>query len=81
MAIIFQKSKKFKLRQSVRFLCTIKWGCFWMESLAIESNEDIAIISRRRVMLELYLLLGILPIILADLGYLRLLASTPDIAV
>ena len=52
-----------------------------MESLAIESNEDIAIISRRRVMLELYLLLGILPIILADLGYLRLLASTPDIAV
>ena len=52
-----------------------------MWTLEIKTNEDIAFISRRRVMLELYLLLGILPIILADLGYLRLLASTPDIAV
>ena len=51
-----------------------------MVPLAIESNEDIAIISRRRVMLELYVLLGILPIILAALGYLRLLTSTPNIA-
>lgn len=81
MAIIFQKSKKFKLRQSVRFLCTIKWGWFWMVSLAIEANEDIAIISRRRVMLELNISMEIQSIMSAARRYLRLLASTPDISV
>ena len=63
---------------SLAFSCR---GWFWICALKIEANEDIAIISRRRVMLELYVLLEILPIILADLGYLRLLASTPDISV
>ena len=52
-----------------------------MWTLKVEANEDIAIISRRRVMLELYISMEIQSIILAALRYLRLLASTPDIAV
>ena len=52
-----------------------------MWTLEIKTNEDIAIISRRRVMLELYVSMEIQSIILAALRYLRLLASTPDIAV
>ena len=52
-----------------------------MVSLAIEANEDIAIISRRRVMLELNISMEIQSIMLAARRYLRLLASTPDISV
>ena len=52
-----------------------------MWTLETEVNEDIAIISRRRVMLELNISMEIQSIMLAARRYLRLLASTPDIAV
>lgn len=63
---------------SLAFSCR---GWFWICALKIEANEDIAIISRRRVMLELNISMEIQSIMLAARRYLRLLASTPDISV
>ena len=80
MANTFQNLQKRNIKESVHFLCTLKWGWFWMVSLAIEANKDIAIISRRRAMLELYVSMEIQSIMLVSLRYLRLLASTPNIA-